>query len=92
MFFWYLVAMSGAWFIFFKFQENVFCFMPSLEKKVYSYYDEMLITVIITKIVSMIYKIYTQSSMRTFLVDWEPTKWYHEYSDPNFSKNNQGDR
>lgn len=31
IFFWFLFAMTGYWFIFFKFQERVFCFIPALD-------------------------------------------------------------
>ena len=81
IFFWYLVAMTGAWFVFFKLQERVYCFMPALDRKdVYEYYDELLISLIVLKIFSVMVKIFEQSSIRTFLVDWEPTRWYHESS------------
>jgi len=81
IFFWYLVAMTGAWFLFFKLQERVYCFMPALDRKdVYKYYDDMLISLIVLKIFSVMVKIFEQSTFRTFLVDWEPTRWYHESS------------
>lgn len=31
IFFWFLYAMTGWWFIFFKFQERVFVLMPDLD-------------------------------------------------------------
>jgi hypothetical protein len=31
LFFWYLFAMTGWWFVFFKLQERVYCFMPALD-------------------------------------------------------------
>ena len=31
IFFWFLFGMTGYWFLFFKFQERVFCFIPALD-------------------------------------------------------------
>jgi len=38
LFFWYLFAMTGYWFVFFKLQSNVYCFLPSLDDW-FPYYD-----------------------------------------------------
>lgn len=29
LFFWYIFAMTGYWFVFFKLQERVYCFLPA---------------------------------------------------------------
>ena len=90
IFFWYLVFQTGIWFIFFKLQERVFCFLPTLDRQdIYEYYDEMLISLIVIKVVAVFLKIYSQSEMKTFLVDWEPTKYYHKYHETDPSMDGQ---
>lgn len=86
--FWYLVAMSAWWFIFFKFQARVVVFFPELPDegtdsseasfaKNYQPYDKMLACVTVFKIVALAYKIYfEQSKMDIFFIDWETPKNY----------------
>jgi hypothetical protein len=62
IFFWFLYAMTGWWFIFFKFQERVFVLMPDLDSYNQNYYhfDVLLGLVSSFKFLSMLYKIYQQ--------------------------------
>lgn len=58
LFFWYLFAMTGYWFVFFKLQSNVYCFLPSLDDW-FPYYDYTCIFGVVAgcKIFSLLYKI-----------------------------------
>jgi hypothetical protein len=77
IFFWYLVGMTGYWFVFFKLQERVSCFMPSYDvTAIYREYDDILISLICIKIFVMMTRIVDQSGLDIFLVDWEPVKWF----------------
>lgn len=79
MFFWFLYAMTGYWFIFFKFQERVFVLMPDLDSYKLNYrpYDGMLGTVAICKFLSLGFKIaFEQSDLDIFFIDWESPKLY----------------
>ena len=59
LFFWYLVLMTGYWFVFFKLQERIFCFLPSFKgtDKPYTTYTWLFGAVGLTKLISMIFKI-----------------------------------
>ena len=77
LFFWYLFAMTGYWFVFFKFQERVYCFLPGLDTWLQNYrpYDILFGLVASTKLVSVLFKIsFEQCSMDIFLIDWERPK------------------
>jgi meckelin len=60
IFFWFLYAMTGWWFIFFKFQERVFVLMPDLDSYNTNYYsfDVLLGLVSVFKLMSLFFKIY----------------------------------
>lgn len=82
--FWFLVAMTAWWFVFFKFQERVVVFFPELPSasvesfdKNYRPYDKLLGCVTVFKIVSLAYKIYfEQSKLDIFFIDWETPRTY----------------
>ena len=79
IFFWYMFAMTGWWFIFYKLQERVYVFMPGLDsfEENYKPYDGMLIALTVCKFVAMLYKIiFEQSSNDVFVIDWETPKMY----------------
>mmetsp|Transcript_2523 Transcript_2523/g.3151 ORF Transcript_2523/g.3151 Transcript_2523/m.3151 type:complete len:83 (+) Transcript_2523:1776-2024(+) len=60
LFFWYLVTMTGYWFIFFKLQERVYCFLPGLDTHSTNYkpYDFLFGFVAGSKLCIVMYKIY----------------------------------
>ena len=79
LYFWYLYAMTGWWFIFFKFQQRVYVLLPGLSIQ-YNFkpYDGMLGAVALTKLLSLTYKIYfEQSQQKIFFIDWESEKSMH---------------
>lgn len=79
LFFWYLFAMTAWWFVFFKLQERVYCFMPALDSYAENYrsYHAMLLAVTICKFLSLAYKIvFEQSALDIFVIDWESPKMY----------------
>jgi hypothetical protein len=79
IFFWYMFAMSAWWFVFYKMQSRVFCFMPGVETYTdnYKFYDDMLISVVVLKFISLWYSItFDQSSLNIFMIDWETPKMY----------------
>lgn len=57
--FWYLFLMTGYWFVFFKLQERVYCFLPELDsfKKNYEPYDILFGLVCSSKLVYVAFKI-----------------------------------
>lgn len=59
MFFWYLVAATGWWFVFFKLQERVYCFLPELDSFWTNYrpYDILWGLVVSAKLVQVFFKI-----------------------------------
>lgn len=59
-FFWYLFFATGWIFVYFKLQDHVFIFMPSIENYdvLYKQYDILFGIVTATKLVSMMFKIY----------------------------------
>ena len=60
MFFWLVFALTGYWFVFFKLQEGVYCFMPGLNTHSVNYtpYDGVFGAVWGTKVAFMFFKIY----------------------------------
>jgi len=77
IFFWFIFAMTGWWFIFFKLQERVYCFLPSLDEyyTLYYQYDWLFGWVAGSKLVYMLFKIYfDQSLFDVYLIDWERPK------------------
>lgn len=79
IFFWFVFAMCAWWFIFFKLQQRVYCFLPPLGSYLVNYkaYDDMLISLVVLKFVSLAYEIvFEQSSMDIFLIDWESPKMF----------------
>ena len=77
IFFWFIFAMTGWWFVFFKLQERVFCFLPSLDDyyTLYYQYDWLFGWVAGSKLVYMLFKIYfDQSLFDVYLIDWERPK------------------
>jgi hypothetical protein len=79
MFFWFLVGVTGWLFIFFKLQERVYYLIPSLNEATflsdYKPYQGLLTALVVTKFVSLAYKIaYEQSAMDIYVIDWEAPK------------------
>jgi len=77
IFFWFMFAMTGWWFVFYKLQERVYCLMPALDSYAENYhpYDAMLISLVVLKFISIAKKIVLdQSSMDVFMIDWEMPK------------------
>jgi meckelin len=77
LFFWFLVIISGYWFIFFKWQEQVYILLPEVNhySTLYYSFDVIFGLVLSTKLVMLLYKIYfEQCSNDIFLVDWERPK------------------
>ena len=76
--FWFLVIMSGYWFIFFKLEQNVYVLLPSLSNDNTSNYLPFIAVFAIVfafKLLIIIYKIiFEQSGFDIFLVDWEKPK------------------
>jgi meckelin len=76
--FWFLVIMSGYWFIFFKLEENVYVLLPSLTNYTTNNYIAFNVIFGILfgfKFLLMIYKIiFEQCSFDIFLIDWEKPK------------------
>lgn len=85
LFFWYLFAMTGYWFVFFKLQERVYCFLPDMNSFYVNYqpYDILFGLVCSSKLVFVAFKIYfEQSSYDIFLIDWERPKFQeHQFND-----------
>jgi meckelin len=79
LYFWYLYAMTGWWFVFFKFQQRVYVLLPGLHiQHNFEPYDGMLGTVALAKLLSLAYKIYfEQSQQKIFFIDWEAEKTMH---------------
>lgn len=77
IFFWFLFALTGYWFIFFKLQERVYCFLPELTTlDNYLPFTGVFYSVFAAKFVFILFKIYfEQSSMDVFLIDWERPKF-----------------
>lgn len=59
LFFWFLVVLSGYWFIFFKCEERVYMLLPALNtgKTNYMPFNILFAIVIAFKLLSIIYKI-----------------------------------
>jgi len=57
--FWYLFLMTGYWFVFFKLQERVYCFLPELNSFEINYepFDILFGLVCSSKLVFVAYKI-----------------------------------
>jgi meckelin len=73
--FWFLVILSGYWFVFFKMQERVFVLLPDIYTSNYTPFVILFIGVLATKLISILYKIFfEQCSFDIFLVDWEKPK------------------
>lgn len=78
--FWYLFLTTGYWFIFFKLQERVYCFLPELDSFIVNYrpYDILFGLVCSSKLVFVTFKIYfEQSTYDIYLIDWERPKSYN---------------
>lgn len=80
LFFWYLFAATGYWFVFFKLQERVYCFLPPIDynsfKVNYEPYDILFGLVCSSKLVFVTFKIlFEQSAYDIFLIDWERPKF-----------------
>ena len=77
--------MTGYWFIFFKLQERVYCFLPDMNSFYVNYqpYDILFGLVCSSKLVFVAFKIYfEQSSYDIFLIDWERPKFQeHQFND-----------
>mgnify|MGYP001005826267 CR=1 FL=1 len=74
IYFWYLFAMTGYWFVFFKLQERVYCFMPGLDTHTLNYkpFDFLFGAVAICKLLYVFFKIiFEQCSYDIYLIDWE---------------------
>lgn len=59
IFFWFLIYQTGTWFVFFKLQERVYCFLPDLNN-IFPYKDFTWIFgwVVGAKFITCMYKIY----------------------------------
>ena len=80
LFFWLCVLLTGYWFVFFKLQERVYCFLPGLDTYMENYksFDFMIGFVYGAKVVYMLYQVYfEQSSIDIFFIDWERPKYIH---------------
>jgi Ni,Fe-hydrogenase I cytochrome b subunit len=78
-FFWYIFAVTGWLFVFFKMQDRVYTFMPGLDtwRENYKQYDWLFGFVAGTKLLIVLFKIYfKQSSMKLFMIDWERPKFH----------------
>jgi predicted RNA-binding protein associated with RNAse of E/G family len=60
LFFWFLVILSGYWFIFFKLQERVYLLLPAVDHNspIYYSFDVVFGLVVATKVISVLYKIF----------------------------------
>ena len=77
IFFWYLFFMIGYWFVFFKLQERVYCFLPTHKTywENFEQYDWLFGWVTGAKLCYVMFKIYfDQSSFDVYLIDWERPK------------------
>jgi len=77
LFFWFLFALTGYWFIFFKLQERVYCFLPGLDTydTNFKQFDFMFWAVAGAKLVLVLFKIiFEQTTLNYFLIDWERPK------------------
>lgn len=74
--FWFLVIISGYWFIFFKLQERVYVLLPPITTDYdYTPFHAVFGTVLGTKVITLVYKIiFEQCNFDIFLVDWEKPK------------------
>ncbi|CDW85678.1 meckelin isoform 4 [Stylonychia lemnae] len=79
LFFWFLVIVTGYWFVFFKLQERVYVLLPTItgsSDNNYMPFNILFGTVLGTKIITLLYKIiFEQCSFDLFLVDWEKPKF-----------------
>ena len=84
-FFWFIFAVTGWVFVFFKLQDRVYTFMPPLSDYTENYkqYDWLFGIVCGTKLVSMMFTIYfDQCSLELFMIDWERPKLIdHDFFD-----------
>lgn len=79
--FWYLFLMTGYWFVFFKLQERVYCFLPEQESFKINYrpYDILFGLVCSSKLVYVTFKIsFEQTRYDIYLIDWERPKTYRK--------------
>ena len=77
IYFWYLFFMIGYWFVFFKLQERVYCFLPTHKTywENFEQYDWLFGWVTGAKLCYVMYKIYfDQCSFDVYLIDWERPK------------------
>jgi len=77
IYFWYIFFMTGYWFVFFKLQERVYCFMPThiTYWENFVQYDWLFGWVTGCKLVFVFFKVYfDQSSFDVYLIDWERPK------------------
>ena len=69
--------MIGYWFVFFKLQERVYCFLPTHKTywENFEQYDWLFGWVTGSKLCYVMYKIYfDQCSFDVYLIDWERPK------------------
>jgi len=57
-FFWYMVMITGGWFVFYKMQASVFCMIPLEEEKFTTPYEVMMTMLLVVKVIDMLYKIF----------------------------------
>lgn len=77
LFFWFMVFLTGYWFIFFKLEERVYLLLPELNTYSTNYKPFVVIfgCVLASKILTIIFKIlFEQCSFDIFLIDWERPK------------------
>lgn len=69
--------MTGYWFVFFKLQERVYCFMPTHKTywENFVQYDWLFAWVFGCKLVYVLFKVYfDQGSFDVYMIDWERPK------------------
>ena len=83
LFFWFLVFITGYWFIFFKLEQNVYLLLPALNTYLVNYrpFDILFGCVFGAKIFAVLYKIcFEQCSFDIFLIDWERPKLPYDHA------------
>lgn len=90
--YYFLMLMTGYWFVFYKLQTKIYEFIPEKEEddRVYYYYKFCFWFVSIGMLYYFMYMIYDQSSIDVFFIDWERRRLYNKDDLKNESNNNQG--
>lgn len=78
LYFWYIFALTGYWFVFFKLQERVYCFLPAPDSWQTNFlpYDWLFTWVAGSKLLFVTFRIvFEQTSWNIFVIDWERPKY-----------------